>query len=182
MSTGARSERIRLLLKRVSGNNNSQEIEIDDEAVDLVDTLMSRFLDRTLESGRESAQAERRNAGEIRICDLRAYTQDTMGLDVLGFSVESLVDESGVGSRYSLVGLKKKPTAAATTATTQAQSKAHADRLALKQSAVNAQLAAQLFAKNAAKRKKKRLRETPTPSSGGQANVVVATGPLGSTE
>jgi len=76
------------------------------DALSLLDRMVSNLLTKALQAGGE--KAEERSSLEIRICDLRPFMQDQLQLDVVGFAVDDLLDEAGVGSRAVVQALKRK--------------------------------------------------------------------------
>lgn len=131
---------------------------MEDEAVELLGVLLTRYLERTLEHGKESARVLRKNAVDIRVCDLRAYPQDVLHLPVLGFSSDSLLDENNVGSRYVAMAQPPSLSSSARKQRSSSSSKGHLDRLRLKDAVLSSTLAAEQFAKTASLKKKKKSR------------------------
>src|SRR4051794_8592478 len=102
MSATTRRERLEKLVREVNPT-----ADLAPEAVALLDQLASTFLDNALQVGEENAN-ERQRGEEIRICDLRGYVQDQLGLEVAGFALEDLLDEAACGSRAVIAALRKK--------------------------------------------------------------------------
>lgn len=108
----SRGERVEQLVGRIDPH-----VDIDPEATQLLSNLVGSFLQKSLEWGVQSA-GTLRSSHEVRICDMRPFVQDELELDVVGFAVEDLIDEMGVGSRAVLAALKKRTS-----------TKAHLDKL-----------------------------------------------------
>jgi len=96
----SRKDRLEQLLHEIDPSTNASP-----EALELLDSLVTKVVVEALSNGR--MKADDRNSQEIRICDLRPLVQDSLGLDVVGFAVDDLVDEAAVGSRFVLSTLKR---------------------------------------------------------------------------
>jgi hypothetical protein len=110
--TTTRKERIEKLIRRTHPS-----VAISTEALDLMEILVENFLSKSLEVAAEKAdervsgRATASNNIDIRTCDFRAFFQDELDLDCVGFAFDDLIDETAVGSRTVLKTLLRASTA-----------------------------------------------------------------------
>jgi len=104
-------------------------------AAELVRDLLSSYVYEAIARGGEAAAA--RGTEDVRMCDMRGFVQDELGIDAVGFAMDDLVDDAGVGSRAVLKATKRRK---------QTGGQKHQLRVKQKQQALEAEAEAQALA------------------------------------